>query len=274
MSESPSPSSTGSSSRAEVLSLRRVSHRLVMTPDSDLSRILQALLPRALLKMSQNETLLENDRDSSKENIQIVLKEIVTHALERIRGVDADMPVTWVGEVASFISSVCSFDDQHKPSHQNTVICDFKSYVLDSQMLSAPMQFQGECYHVIGAYMRRRNSLVPALDDPTFFEIPGNLLICLMAEDDDTLKEIIAASLHSVLHVYEAHLESDLACQTNYKYSLRVADLFPITLSASCSYNSLIRLSTVKSGDGVSSRNLPIERDTPRSSCSSKLRCQ
>jgi len=740
MSETLSPSSSGSSSRAEVLSLRRVSHRLVMTPDNDLSRILQALLPRALLRMSQNEILLENDHNSSDENIQIVLKEIVTHALERIRGVDVDMPVTWVGEVASFLSSVCSFDDQHKPSHQNTLICDsrllaldllqesllrlyrlqqcdaesvgsvllatlqaidwfhlhsylsnqhleglfkaswvaldsiavgnkhpplfafnrylgddnsnslrakgpsvprlipsedvqksasncgvgmlhffldvitfypdlsnsfdhnfehwmrqrsivtrhslmrtqsqqpqslsffsfrafqhahlpssvstptnnlsrrlqyrvnsdkiasgeevrkearnmkltcyryasllfydsqnstsmkralllaviargdrwlskeagtqirllissiqglqplrwstesedtsrndfmtglissllilvlkketltklkqdmiigadckmdwedilgqeslfqdhelpreavssvieftkhqlfdvsswwyrlkvqdqlryidmkfliellfevakktvgmldfspqllysqddeaalcvlgaglfrklseallggidetefnpnqthdsrsnvterdflydnrfqeyfyfvvrltnlcrdrksafyhtttpihvpdlsgssvdFKSNVLDSQLLSAPMQFRGECYHVIGAYMRRRNSLVPAPDDPTFYEIPGNLLICLMAEDDNILKEVIAASLHSVLHVYEAHLESDLACQMNYNYSLRVADFFPIVLSASCSYNPLIRLSAVK----------------------------
>jgi len=138
----------------------------------------------------------------------------------------------------------------HVPDLSGSCV-DFKSYVLDSQMLSAPMQFRGECYHVIGAYMRRRNSLVPALDDPTFFEIPGNLLICLMVEDDDTLKEIIAASLHSVLHVYEAHLESDLACQTNYKYSLRVADLFPIILSASCSYNSLIRLSAVKCVSGM-----------------------
>jgi len=123
-------------------------------------------------------------------------------------------------------------------------------HLLDHRRMSAQAIFRGECYQVAGAYMCRHDSFVPETKEMNFFKIPQNLLQCMMAEDDETLKEVIAISLHNVLQSYERDFETQ-SSQAGADLSLRLASFFPILLSASCSYNALVRLSVVKCATGI-----------------------
>jgi len=98
--------------------------------------------------------------------------------------------------------------------------------------------------HQCGDYM-------PTMNDPTFFKLPGNLLICLMAEEDDILRETISVSLHNALQAYEVRLAQELPSVTYRDSSFYLADILPILLAASCSYNSIVRLLVIRCLSGM-----------------------
>jgi len=123
-----------------------------MTSDGDLPEILLALLPRVLQRMQQNELkvnarmsmepssherrLEAGEMDVTEEtNVHIVCKEIVTHAIERVRGLEVTMPVPWISEVSSFLSSACILDAWVKVNNERTSpcssICDSRALALD-----------------------------------------------------------------------------------------------------------------------------------------------
>jgi hypothetical protein len=92
---------------------------------------------------------------------------------------------------------------------------------------------------------------MPTMNDPTFFKLPGNLLICLMAEEDDILRETISVSLHNALQAYEVRLAQELPSVTYRDSSFYLADILPILLAASCSYNSIVRLLVIRCLSGM-----------------------
>jgi hypothetical protein len=156
----------------------------------------------------------------------------------------------------SIYSMVLSCENDHPtiPSRLPDISFDNVDVIgnfLESQWLSAPARFRGECYHIIGKFVQHHDVFVPEPSDLNFFKIPGNLLICLMAEEDEILKEAIVVSLNSVLHAYEARLAQESSSKLCHESNLYLSNMLPIILAASCSYNSFVRLLAVRCVSGM-----------------------